>query len=89
MLVYIAHGSAGVTLWPTCSPTDHLSYEILESSGQYPTMRFVHLGVRIKARIDHDPLDQVINHGGDAIHATEAFVEAEWIVAGRDNAPFV
>jgi hypothetical protein len=52
-------------------------------------MRFVQSGVRIKAWIDHDPVNQVIHHGCDAVHATEALVEAEWIVAGHDNAPFV
>ena len=52
-------------------------------------MCFVHLGVRIKARIDHDPVDQVIHHGCDAVYATEALVEAEWIFASHDIAPFV
>jgi hypothetical protein len=52
-------------------------------------MRLVHLGVGIKARIDHDPVDQVIHHSCDAVHATEPLIEAEWIVVCHDNAPFV
>jgi hypothetical protein len=39
-------------------------------------MGLVYLRVRIQAGIDHDPVDEIINDGGDAVDTAEPIVKA-------------
>src|SRR6267378_2197939 len=46
-------------------------------------MGLVYPWICIQARIDHDPVDEVIHHGGDAVHTAEPVVEAGRILSGH------
>ena len=39
-------------------------------------MGLVYPWVRVQAGIDHDPVDKVIDHGGDAVDTAEPLVKA-------------
>ena len=52
------------------SPADHLGHEALESRGGNAMVRFVHSRIGIQSRIYHDPVDEVVYHGSDAINST-------------------
>jgi hypothetical protein len=39
-------------------------------------MGFVYPWVRIQARIDHDSIDEVIHHGGNAVDTAEPLIKA-------------
>ena len=39
-------------------------------------MGLVHPWIRIQAGIDHNPIDKVIDHGGDAVDTAEPLVKA-------------
>jgi hypothetical protein len=41
----------------------------------------VHPRVRIQAGVAHDPVDEIIHHGGDAIDASESVVEGSCSVS--------
>jgi hypothetical protein len=43
-------------------------------------MGLVYNWVRVKARIDHDPVDKVIDHSGDAVDTAEPLVKAARIL---------
>jgi hypothetical protein len=38
-------------------------------------MRLVNGGIGIQSWIDHDSVDEVVYHGGDAIDATKSFIQ--------------
>ena len=76
MLVRVLHGTAGVLLRPTSSPANHFRDEVLEARGGNTMMGLVYPWVRIQARIDHDAIDEVIHHGGDAVDTAEPLVKA-------------
>ena len=46
-------------------------------------MGLVYPWICIQARIDHDPVDEVIHHGGDAVHTAEPVLEAGRILSGH------
>src|SRR5436309_13196698 len=69
------HRLARVLLWAARSPADHLGYQVLESRGRYAMVRFVYQGISIESRVDHDPVDKIVDHGGDAVNAAQPVVE--------------
>ena len=38
-------------------------------------VRFIHAGIRVQSRVDHDTVNEVIDDGGDGVDASEALVE--------------
>jgi hypothetical protein len=44
-------------------------------------MSLVYAWVRIQARINHDPVDKVIDHRGDAVDTAEPLVKAERVLS--------
>ena len=48
----------------------------LKPGGGNAMMGLVYHWICIQAGIDHDPVDEVIHHAGDAVHAAEPVVEA-------------
>src|SRR4029077_11285669 len=77
MLMRLLHGAACVFLRPTSGPTQHLRDEIFEACRGDAMMRLIYPWVCVEAGIDHDPVDEVIDHCGDAIDTAESFVKAE------------
>jgi hypothetical protein len=75
MSVGLLHGAARVLLRPASGPADHFSDEVLEASRGNAVMGLVYLWVCIQAGIDHDPVDEVVHYGGDAVDTTEPVVE--------------
>ena len=83
MLVQILHGTAGVLLRPTSSPANHFRDEVLEARRGNTVMGLVYPRVRIQARIDHYSIDEVIDHGGDAVDTAEPLVKAGRILSSH------
>ena len=77
MLMRFLHGAACVFLRPTSGPTQHLRDEIFEACRGDAMMRLIYPWVCVEAGIDHDPVDEVIDHCGDAVDTAESFVKAE------------
>src|SRR5215471_4175238 len=46
-------------------------------------MGLVHLRVRIQAWINHDPVDEIIHDGGDAVDTAEALIKAGRILSSH------
>ena len=46
-------------------------------------MGLVYLRVRIQAGIDHDPVDEIINDGGDAVDTAEPLIKAASILGSH------
>src|SRR5436309_15409075 len=69
------HRLARVLLWAARSPADHLGNQVLESRWRHAMMRFIYQRISIESRVDHDPVDKVVDHGGDAVYAAKSFVE--------------
>jgi hypothetical protein len=63
-------------LRPTAGPADHFRDEILEACGGNTMMGLIYPWVRIKTRIGHDAVDEVIRNGGDAVDTAEPLVKA-------------
>jgi len=47
--------------------TDRLGREILEPRWRHPMMGFIDMWVRVQPFIGHDPVDEIINDGGDVV----------------------
>jgi hypothetical protein len=52
-------------------------------------MRFIDSGVSVEARIDHDPVDEVIYNGRDAIYTPQPLVKTGLILVSHRIPPFV
>ena len=46
---------------------------ILEPGPRHPMMRLIDRGICIEARIVHDAIDEIIDHGHDGVHSAESF----------------
>src|SRR5262249_30184059 len=46
-------------------------------------MCFIYSRICIQSGIDHDPVDEVIDHGCDAVHTAEPIVEAGRVLGGH------
>src|SRR5262245_13580709 len=76
MLVRFLHGAACVFLRSAGGPTKHLRDEIFEACWWNTMMGLIYPWVCVEAGIDHDPVDEVIEHRGDAVDTAEPFVKA-------------
>jgi len=86
IFVRLLHGATRVLLRPARGPTDHFRDEIFEACREDTMMGLVHPWIRIQAGIDHNPIDKVIDHGGDAVDTAEPLVKAGRILS-RHLAP--
>src|SRR4030095_8361070 len=75
VLMRLTHRASGVFLWAAARPANHFGNEILEARWWHFVVSFVHGRVHVPARVRHDPVDQIINNGGDAINSTEALIK--------------
>jgi hypothetical protein len=46
-------------------------------------MGFIDKGISIKARVDHNPIDEIVYDGGNTVGATQAIVERNSGVLGH------
>ena len=69
IFVRVLHGAASVLLRSAGSPAEHFRNEVFEACRRNAMMGLVYPWVRVQAGIDHDPVDKVIDHGGDAVEA--------------------
>jgi hypothetical protein len=76
IVVRVLHGAAGVLLRSTGSPAEHFRNKVFEACRRNAMMGLVYPWVRVQAGIDHDPVDKVIDHGGDAIDTAKSLVKA-------------
>ena len=66
---------AGVCLWATRGPANHLGHIVFEARRADPVMRFANGGVRIQDRVVHNPVNEVIHYGGNGINPAETVIE--------------
>ena len=45
-------------------------------------MCFIHTGIRVQSRVNHDSVNEVIDDRGDGVDAAEALVECEGLWHG-------
>ena len=64
-----------VLLRPTGSPADHFRDEVFEACRGNAMMGFIYPRVCIQAGIDHDPVNEVVYHRGDAVDTSKPLVE--------------
>jgi hypothetical protein len=64
-----------ISVGAAARPANHFGNEILEARWWHFVVSFVHGRVHVQARVRHDPVDQIINNGGDAINSTEALIK--------------
>src|SRR5262249_4867486 len=83
MLVRLLHRASRILLRSTGSPADHFCDEVLEAWWGNSMMGLVYLWICIQAGIDHDPVDEVIDHGGNAVDAAEPLIKAASILGGH------
>src|SRR5262249_4792108 len=83
MLVRLFHGAARVLLRSAGGPADHLRDEIFEACRRNAMVGLVYPRVHIQARINHDPVDEIIYYSGDAVDATEALIKAGRILSSH------
>src|SRR5262249_54428373 len=75
------HGAARVLLRSAGRPPDHVRKELFEAGRRNAMMGLVYPWVRVQAGIDHDPVDKVVNHGGDAVDTAEPLIKAGRILS--------
>ena len=87
IFVQVLHGAAGVLLRSAGSPAEHFCNEVFEACRGNAMMGFVYPWIRVQAGIDHDPVDKVIDHGGDAVDTAEPLVKAGriWVAIGPSS----
>jgi hypothetical protein len=56
---------------------DHFRHQVFESWRGHAMMRFIHAGIRVQPRVDHDTVNKVIDDRGDRVNTAEALVECE------------
>jgi len=76
MAMGISHGAARVFLRPAARPANHFGDEVLETRGRELVVRFVDCRVCIETRISHDPIDEIVDHHSDIVHAAEPLIES-------------
>jgi hypothetical protein len=52
-----------------------LGHIVFEARRADPVMRFVNGGVRIQDRVVHNPINEIIDHGGDRVDPAETVIE--------------
>src|SRR5262249_39978407 len=67
--------AACVLLRSASGPADHFGDEILTACRGHAMVGLVAYWVCIQAGINHDPVDEIINQGGDAIDTAEPIVQ--------------
>ena len=90
MFVGFAHGAASVFLWAARGPANHLGHIVFEARRADAVMRFVNRSVRIQDRVVHNPINEVVDHGGNRIDpARGASQNGYWsAVSERRKTPF-
>jgi hypothetical protein len=68
---------------PPAPPAEHFRNEVFEACRRNAMMGLIYPRIRIQPRIDHDPVDKVIHHGGDAVDTAEPLVKAGRIVSSH------
>src|SRR3984885_12126426 len=71
----IGHYTARIFLGPAGRPTDHLGHEVLKPRLSNPMMGLVDQRIRVQGWVDHDAVDEIVDHGGDSVDAAKAVVE--------------
>src|SRR5262245_20461260 len=61
---------------PPAASAEHFRNEVFEACRGNAMMGLVYPWVRVQAGIDHDPVNKVIDHGGDAIDTAKSLVKA-------------
>src|SRR5215216_5023306 len=51
-------------------------------------VRFIHPRVCIQPWVSHNPIDEIINNGGDVVYATEPIVEGGFVLRLHGSPPF-
>src|SRR3989442_11407513 len=80
----VQHGAAGIPLRTTAGPAEHFRHQILEARRRNLVVRLIDLGIGVQAGVDHDAVDEVVDHRGAAVYTAEALVERDlWLRRGH------
>jgi hypothetical protein len=80
--VRVAHRPAGIFLGSTGGPTNHLGHKILEARFADAVMGLVDQRISIQGWVDHNAIDEIVDHGGDGVDAAKAVIERRLGVLG-------
>jgi hypothetical protein len=57
--------STRVVLWTSGRVGEHLRHEVLEPRRQHAVVRLIDARIGVQPVVDHDPVDEVVDDGGD------------------------
>src|SRR5205823_6533658 len=66
-----------VFLRPAGRPAKHLRDEIFEACRGNAVMSLIYPWICVESGINHDPVDEVVHHSGDAVDTTKPIIKAE------------
>jgi hypothetical protein len=64
-----------VPLWPSARFADLFRHEVLEPRRRHAMVRLVDARIRVQPVVNHDPIDEIVDGGGNDVDATESLVE--------------
>ena len=76
MLMRVLHRTAGKLLRTASRPAKHFRDEVFEAWRRNTMVGLVYPWVCIQARINHDPVDEIIHHRRDAVDAITTLFSA-------------
>jgi hypothetical protein len=60
---------------PPAGPTDLLRHQVFEAGPGDVVVGLIDQRIRIQPRVVHDPVDKIVDDGGDWINASQTLVE--------------
>jgi hypothetical protein len=87
VLVRVLHRAARVLLRPAGGPADHFRDKVFEACRGNAMMSFIYPWIRVQARIDHDPVDEVVYNSGDTVDPAKPFIKAGHISGSHQFLP--
>jgi hypothetical protein len=68
-----------VPLRPSARFADLFGHEVLEPGRQHAVVRLVDARIRVQPVVNHNPIDEIVDDGGDVVDAGESVVERGWL----------
>src|SRR5271166_598746 len=87
LAVRVEHRAPRVGLRAARRPANLLGDVVLETLGRDAVVRLVDSRVRVQPRVDHDPIDEVVDDDGDGVHASQPLVQR--LRFSRHHRPFL
>ncbi len=69
------HRAARVPLRPPARFADLFRHQVLEPRRQHAVMRLIDARIRVQPVVNHDPVDEIVDDGGNVVDAAESLIE--------------